>query len=120
MDQPVTWFCAPNEDPEDDRTFSNWENDGYRLDDLFGFLMGSQGVKYIATTLDDMPSTILLSKLCPAGVETTVFAMLAALMNLGLQFSGLLAAEFLNAYEVNIDSNSSEVYDPITNTTSEE
>lgn len=93
MSNKVTWLC----------TEDSCEPDGYRLDDLFGFLIGTQALKLLATTLDDMPSTILLSKLCPAGVETTVFAMLAALMNLGLQFSGLLAAEFLKFYEVSLD-----------------
>ena len=50
-----------------------------------------------------MPSTVLLSKLCPAGVETTVFAMLAAIMNLGLTFSGLLAGYFFQIFEVDAD-----------------
>merc|ERR1711933_575878 len=79
------------------------EPDGYRLDDMFGFLIGMQALKPIATTLDDMPSTVLLSKLCPAGVETTGFAMLAAIMNLGLTLSGLLAGYFFQIIEVDIE-----------------
>jgi len=93
MSGKVTWLCSEG----------GCEEDGYRLDDLFGFLIGTQALKLLATTLDDMPSTILLSKLCPAGVETTVFAMLAALMNLGFQFSGLVASQFLQFYEVSLD-----------------
>lgn len=100
MKNKVRWFCGTE----------SCEPDGYRLDDLFGFLMGSQGIKYIATTLDDMPSTVLLSKLCPVGVETTVFAILAALMNLGLQFSGFTAAEFLGFHNVTIGKISLEEY----------
>merc|ERR1711920_963427 len=89
----VTWFC----------TSESCTNGGYRLDDMFGFLIGMQALKPIATTLDDMPSTVLLSKLCPAGVETTVFAMLAAIMNLGLTLSGLLAGYFFQVFDVNVD-----------------
>merc|ERR1712242_10434 len=93
MSEKVTWFC----------TEESCLNGGYRLDDMFGFLIGMQALKPIATTLDDMPSTVLLSKLCPAGVETTVFAMLAAIMNLGLTMSGLLAGYFFQVFEVNVD-----------------
>merc|ERR1712060_348627 len=94
MSEKVTWFC----------TEDSCQNDGYRLDDMFGFLIGMQALKPIATTLDDMPSTVLLSKLCPAGVETTVFAMLAALMNLGLTVSGLMAGFCFSAFNVEISS----------------
>merc|ERR1712113_1101196 len=50
-----------------------------------------------------LPFTVLLSKLCPAGVETTVFAMLAAIMNLGLTLSGLLAGFFWEIFRVDIE-----------------
>merc|ERR1712204_58834 len=69
--------------------FGNIKPFGFRLDDLLGFLIGTQALKPIATTLDDMPASVLVSKFCPAGVETTVFAILAALQNLGMQISGL-------------------------------
>merc|ERR1711972_832365 len=92
MSEKVTWFC----------TQESCLQGGYRLDDMFGFLIGMQALKPIATTLDDMPSTVLLSKLCPAGVETTVFAMLAALMNLGLTVSGLMAGFGFKYLEVEI------------------
>lgn len=74
-----------------------------RLEDIFGFLIGSQAIKPLAVTLDDMPATVLLSKICPPGVETTVFAMLAAMQNMGLQMSGLLSSNFLQFFEVNLD-----------------
>lgn len=94
MSTKVTWLCGDN----------GCDADGYRLDDMFGFLIGMQALKPIATTLDDMPSTVLLSKLCPAGVETTVFAMLAALMNLGLTVSGLMAGFVFSYYGVDISN----------------
>jgi hypothetical protein len=82
----------------------------YRLDDLMGFLIGTQALKPIVDTLDSMPSTVLLSKLCPAGVETTVFAMLAALQNLGLQISSLLGAQAISWTEVNIRNLTNETH----------
>merc|ERR1712066_1024637 len=94
MSTKVTWLCGEN----------GCDPGGYRLDDMFGFLIGMQALKPIATTLDDMPSTVLLSKLCPAGVETTVFAMLAALMNLGLTVSGLMAGFVFSYYGVDISN----------------
>merc|ERR1712151_871274 len=100
MSTKVTWLCGDCPGPkcgcDPDGTGTLVE--GYRLDDMFGFLIGMQALKPIATTLDDMPSTVLLSKLCPAGVETTVFAMLAAIMNLGLTLSVLLAGYFFQIY----------------------
>jgi hypothetical protein len=75
-----------------------------RLDDLLGFLLGTQALKPIATTLDDMPATVLLSKLCPVGVETTVFAILAALQNIGFQVAGLWATQFIKAVGFNIQT----------------
>jgi len=93
MSNKVTWFC----------TEQSCTNGGYRLDDMFSFLIGLQALKPIADTLDSMPSTVLLSKLCPAGVETTVFAMLAAIMNLGLTLSGLLAGFFWEIFRVDIE-----------------
>jgi len=106
MSTKVTWLCGdcpgPNCGCDPDGTGTLVE--GYRLDDMFGFLIGMQALKPIATTLDDMPSTVLLSKLCPAGVETTVFAMLAALMNLGLTVSGLMAGFVFKLYGVDISN----------------
>lgn len=79
-----------------------------RLDDLLGFLLGTQALKPIATTLDDMPATVLLSKLCPVGVETTVFAILAALQNIGFQVAGLWATQFIKAVGFNIQNKTTE------------
>merc|ERR1719401_45595 len=98
MSNRISFLCG-----EDAKGQPTCSDDGYRLDDLFGFLIGMQALKPIATTLDDMPATILLSKLCPAGVETTVFAMLAAIQNLGLTVSGLLAGYFFESFRVDIE-----------------
>ena len=35
-----------------------------------------------------LPTTLLISKICPDGVETTTFAMLAGVSNFGQQVAG--------------------------------
>jgi len=59
-----------------------------RLDDLCTFLFGTAFLEPLIDQLDSLPSTLLLSKLCPKGVETTMFAILAGFSNIGLSLSG--------------------------------
>jgi len=59
-----------------------------RADDLATFLFGSAFIEPLIDQLDALPSTLLLSKLCPKGVETTMFAILAGFSNIGLSLSG--------------------------------
>merc|ERR1711948_47195 len=59
-----------------------------RADDLCTFLFGSAFLEQLIDNLDQMPSTLLLSKLCPKGIETTMFAILAGFSNIGLSLSG--------------------------------
>lgn len=71
--------------------------DPVRLDDLVSFVFGTSMLLPLAETLDGLPSTLLLSKLCPKNVESTVFAILAGFMNIGMSLSGLLGAEAIKA-----------------------
>jgi hypothetical protein len=75
---------------------SSW-TDPVRLDDLMSFVFGTSMLLPLAETLDGLPSTLLLSKLCPKNVESTVFAILAGFMNIGMSLSGLLGAEAIKA-----------------------
>merc|ERR1719356_242627 len=59
-----------------------------RADDLCTFLFGSAFLEPLIDQLDALPSTLLLSKLCPKGIETTMFAILAGFSNIGLSLSG--------------------------------
>jgi len=64
---------------------------GYRTvrgDDMATFLFGTAFLEPLIDQLDGLPSTLLLSKLCPKGIETTMFAILAGFSNIGLSLSG--------------------------------
>merc|ERR1712060_598427 len=68
---------------------------GYRTvrgDDLASFLFGSYFLEPLIDQLDQLPATLLLSKLCPKGIETTMFAILAGFSNIGLSLSGQMGA----------------------------
>lgn len=66
-----------------------------RADDLCTFLFGSAFIETLIDNLDQMPATLLLSKLCPKGIETTMFAILAGFSNIGLSLSGQIGGWFI-------------------------
>jgi len=84
--------------------FGGWDGDAIRMDDLVSFLFGTQALRAVVDTLDNLPSTLLLSKLCPKGLETTVFSVLVAFFNLGGSLAGQMGARFLAYFAVNIKS----------------
>jgi len=53
------------------------------------FILGAQAIDKLVDTLDDMPLTVLIGKLCPKGSEAQVFAILAALVNFGGNVSSI-------------------------------
>merc|ERR1712117_840183 len=73
-----------------------------RADDLCTFLFGSAFLEQLIDNLDQMPATLLLSKLCPKGIETTMFAILAGFSNIGLSLSGQIGGyAAANIFEFN-------------------
>jgi len=66
-----------------------------RADDLCTFLFGSAFLEPLIDNLDQMPATLLLSKLCPKGIETTMFAILAGFSNIGMSLSGQVGGWFI-------------------------
>lgn len=80
---------------------ANW-TDPVRLDDLVSFVFGTSMLLPLAETLDGLPMILLLSKLCPKNVESTVFAILAGFMNIGFLLSGLLGAEVIKMFGFDI------------------
>lgn len=52
------------------------------VDQLF-FIFGANAIEKLIDMLDSMPSTVLIGKLCPKGMEAQVFAILASLSNFG-------------------------------------
>lgn len=72
-----------------------------RADDLCTFLFGSAFLEQLIDNLDQMPATLLLSKLCPKGIETTMFAILAGFSNIGLSLSGQIGGMAISYFEFN-------------------
>eukprot|EP00667_Euglena_gracilis_P005873 EG_transcript_5913 len=64
------------------------------LPDWF-FMLGKSSVQNTTGMINFMPTTILMSKVCPPGMEATVFALLAGFSNFGLTISGYLGAYVL-------------------------
>jgi len=59
-----------------------------RADDMATFIFGTVFLEPLIDQLDQLPATLMLSKLCPKGIETTMFAILAGFSNIGLSLSG--------------------------------
>merc|ERR1740129_15075 len=72
-----------------------------RADDLASFLFGSYFLEPLIDQLDQLPSTLLLSKLCPKGIETTMFAILAGFSNIGLSLSGQMGGLAIGLFGFN-------------------
>ena len=49
------------------------------------FMLGKASVGGTVYMMNFLPTTLLISKICPDGVETTTFAMLAGVSNFGQQ-----------------------------------
>jgi len=75
-----------------------------RVDDLCTFLFGTAFLEPLIDQLDQLPSTLLLSKLCPKGVETTMFAILAGFSNIGLSMSGQIGGWAVSQFGFNFKS----------------
>jgi len=60
--------------------------------DAFMYMLGYNMVFQVASMLNFMPSVVLVSKLCPPKLESTVFAVLAGFQNFGGMVSGSLGA----------------------------
>jgi len=57
------------------------------------FVLGSSGASMIIRQWQWMPGTVVMSQLCPKGMEAIMFALLAGCMNMGQQI-----AEYVGAY----------------------
>eukprot|EP00193_Tetraselmis_chui_P006517 CAMPEP_0177766270 /NCGR_PEP_ID=MMETSP0491_2-20121128/8439_1 /TAXON_ID=63592 /ORGANISM="Tetraselmis chuii, Strain PLY429" /LENGTH=590 /DNA_ID=CAMNT_0019282681 /DNA_START=386 /DNA_END=2155 /DNA_ORIENTATION=- len=58
------------------------------------FMLGKSAVQNTVAQMNFLPTTLLISKLCPPGIETTVFAMLAAYHNFGMAVAGYFSSFF--------------------------
>eukprot|EP00667_Euglena_gracilis_P005147 EG_transcript_5174 len=74
--------------------FQRW-NKLYGIPDTV-FMVGKHAVQNTCSMLNFMPTSILISKLCPVGVESTVFSLLAGFSNFGTTISMYLGAYVLD------------------------
>merc|ERR1712060_993615 len=87
-------------------------SEGYRTvrgDDLATFLFGTAFLEQLIDQLDGLPATLLLSKLCPKGIETTMFAILAGFSNIGLSLSGQMGGLATGLFGFNFQKGTSEI-----------
>eukprot|EP00931_Biecheleriopsis_adriatica_P049350 TRINITY_DN28550_c0_g1_i1.p1 TRINITY_DN28550_c0_g1~~TRINITY_DN28550_c0_g1_i1.p1 ORF type:complete len:580 (-),score=88.73 TRINITY_DN28550_c0_g1_i1:124-1863(-) len=76
-----------------------------RLNQKFGipdtaFVLGSSACTVVMKQLQWMPGVLLMSQLCPVGMEATMFALLAGCANVGSQISDYLGAFLLDSLKV--------------------
>ena len=76
-----------------------WNREYLGIDDHVMYMCGDAIITQLATMLDFMPASVLISRLCPRGMESTMFALLAGMSNFGQNLSrslGVVIAEWLN------------------------
>ena len=79
--------------------YKRW-NIGLGLSDKF-FVLGTETFQVILGTWTYLPFIILISQLCPPGMEATMFAILAGANNLGSSLAQYSGVFFLNLTGVN-------------------
>jgi len=70
-----------------------WTRDYLGLPDELSYFFGSTCIEGLIETLDELPATLIISKLCPKDVETTVFAIMIASTNLGGSISSYIGTD---------------------------
>jgi len=68
-------------------------NIAWGIGDRAMYFFGSTCIEGLTDTLDELPATMLISHLCPKDVETTVFAILIAMTNLGGNIAGYISTD---------------------------
>jgi len=79
-----------------------------RLDDLCSFVFGTSFLSDMVDTLDQLPYTVMISKLAPRGVEATVFAIVIGCSTIGLTLSGQIGGVVISRLGFNFRRGNSE------------
>lgn len=80
------------------------KNEDSRIVDYGFFLVGTQAIEKIIEMLDFMPCNVLIGKLCPRGMEATIFAILAGSQNYGSQIASVNGGIMMTYFAVNTGS----------------
>lgn len=62
----------------------------FGISDRAAYLFGDAACQHLAQMFAVMPGVLLISRLCPRGAESTVYAILSGFHNLGANIAGLL------------------------------
>lgn len=71
--------------------------------DKVAYMLGNNIAGSVVAQLDLMPAVILTSKLCPPGMEATMYALLAGFQNFGGAVSAALGSALTAAYDIEAD-----------------
>mmetsp|Transcript_2489 Transcript_2489/g.4868 ORF Transcript_2489/g.4868 Transcript_2489/m.4868 type:complete len:618 (-) Transcript_2489:157-2010(-) len=72
------------------------------------FVLGSSALQTVISEFNYMPAVMIMSRLCPKGMEATMFALLASASNLGGNISNYTGAFLLDAMGVQPDGSKNE------------
>lgn len=75
-------------------------NKDYNIDDKVFFMMGDAIITPVIGMLELMPAVVLTSKVCPPGMEASVYALLASYQNLGAAVSRTVGVALIDFLEI--------------------
>lgn len=75
-------------------------NKSVNISDHVAFMMGDAVIFQVVSMLELMPAVVLTSKVCPPGMEASVYALLASYQNLGQSVSRIIGAVLLDILKV--------------------
>lgn len=70
------------------------------IPDKVAFMLGDAIIFQVAYILDFMPAVVLTSKVCPKGMEASVYALLASYQNLGSNVARTLGVELIDKLHI--------------------
>lgn len=73
------------------------------IPDKVAYMLGNNVAAAVAGQLDIMPAVVLTSKLCPPGMEATVYAILAGFQNFGGSVSTAVGSALTSQFKVHAD-----------------
>ena len=76
--------------------------------DKVAYMLGNNVAAAVAGQLDLMPAVVLTSKLCPPGMEATVYAILAGFQNFGGSVSAAVGSALTSEFGIKADLESDE------------
>ncbi|OSX77177.1 hypothetical protein BU14_0159s0032 [Porphyra umbilicalis] len=70
------------------------------ISDRLFYLLGDSIIQDVVVMMDFMPEIVLISKLCPPGMESTVYALLAGFSNFGTAVGSSIGAFAIDQFDI--------------------